>query len=170
MTKLIPQILGKNEGIVTFSLDKVRNQGDRDKCYICFCSGSTRALLLSVARYLWWGSRWYIDDPSLLGELTDLEIDEIEEYISQAEGSLIMACDAAELTSQIALLRGALTGETIDLDNLIVEGQVSYSTTGIQPKLEQIRALLEAANTNSDDVEEILDGIGVILGAAAILP
>lgn len=158
------------ENFAIFGLDLLKTQPDADRCTIHFLSGNDRAILLSALRYVdYLNTRWFVDNPSELGIFTDIERDEIEELLTNAKVGIILACDATDVTTALRMIAAVLAGEAVTFEDDL-PASVDYTSTGISPIMEEIRDLLAGMATEADDIEEILDGIGVILGAAQILP
>ncbi len=162
---------GRNRNFAIFDLEKFRDQilnADGSTCTIHFLSGTSRAMILSCLRYAEFFSRWHVDNELELGQLTDLERDEVEGLIADSYLEILMGCDAGTLAQQIALLRGAITGETVDVENLQTTGTRDFSTDALEPKLEEIRAILETMSTSGDEVEAIMNGIIIALGGVPV--
>lgn len=73
------------------------------------------------------------------------------------------------------MLVASIAGEQVVLDDPL-PASVNYTVSGLSPKLTQlnttmqeIRDKLGETDVNTDDLEEILDAVNVILGGAAIL-
>lgn len=160
----------KRENFATFGLELLQTQPDGEECYVHFLSGTDRAIILSALRYAeYFNTRWFVSDPLALGEYTDIERDQIEEMQSSAKVGIILACNAEEMTTSLRMIAATLAGEAVTFADPL-PASVDYTETGISPIMEEIRDLLAGMATEADDIEEILDGIGVILGAAQILP
>lgn len=160
----------KRENFATFGLELLQTQPDGEECYIHFLSGQDRAVILSALRYAeYFNTRWFVDDPLALGVYTDIERDQIEEMQSSAKVGIILACNAEEVTTSLRMIAATLAGEAVTFADPL-PASVDYTTTGISPIMEEIRDLLSGMLDESDDIEEILDAILVILGGTPILP
>lgn len=91
------------------------------------------------------------------------EWDQMQDLISKGVNADM--CSVNTIAQQLALIRGAVTGGEIDLDNLPITGIIDFGTDAVTPKLEEIRAELEASSLNFDELETLLEAIAVILGA-----
>lgn len=132
-------------------------------------SGASRAIIISALRYATFlNTRWYVSDENLIGKFSDQERDEIEQFYEQAKVDIIMGCDAEAFINTQRMIVAAIAGEAVTMSDPL-PASVDYTTVGISPKLEEIRAILAGMATEGDDMEEILDAILVILGGVAIL-
>jgi hypothetical protein len=147
-------------------------EGDEGTLLVSFCVPNSKgwrdAAIVAVSQ-LEYGRAW--------DENTGRVLDALE--IGRQVFANMSMCDLDELTKAIKQLNATIAGAVTDL-TLPVPDDVDYSITGLGPritalelKLEEIRAIQASGeastDANLDDVEEILDGIGQILGAAAIL-
>lgn len=102
--------------------------------------------------------------------------DAIDALVAETEYCLMSGCNVADLVSTQRMIVAALIGQNVDLTTELPT-IVDFTSTGIGPrldaltaKIEEIRALVEAGNTETDDIEEILDAINIVLGGTGILP
>ena len=82
---------------------------------------------------------------------------------------MVNCIDAGSIVEEIARLRAAISGEIVTVTNPDTGEPeiVNYTETGVVPTLLAMKT--ESLKDEVDDVEEILDSINTILGAAAIL-
>ncbi len=159
----------RRENFALFSLETLQTQPDGEQCYICFLSGASRAIIISALRYTsFLNTRWFVDDETKIGEFSSQERDEIEQYYEQAKVDVIMACNAQDLVDVGRMLVAAVAGEAVTLSDPL-PASVDYTSIGISPKMDEIIAILTGMATESDDMEEILDAILVILGGVTVL-
>lgn len=138
-------------------------------CYLVALDEQQLLVLHSVIRLAeWTPARWVSGNK-----------DTVDAFIAELECCLMSGCNVSDLIQTQRMMVAALIGEAVDFADPL-PASVDYTETGIGPriealevKLEELRALQEASDTtnseNVDDIEEILDGIGQILGAAAVL-
>ena len=147
-------------------------EGDEQTLLVSFCIPDThgwRSAATALVSQFDYGRAYDEDTGSILGAL----------QVGKEIWNSMSMCNLDEMTKAIKQLTATIAGEAVDL-TLPVPDDVDYSVTGLGPrisalelKLEEIRAIQASGeastDANLDDVEEILDGIGKILGAAAIL-
>lgn len=153
--------------------DKMRSIADEagNPCYLVALDEFDILVLLSVVRLAeWFNTRWVSGDK-----------DQVDAIITKLELCLMSGCNVQDLIQTQRMLIAAIVGQEIDFTaSPTLPTSVDFTESGLGPrisalevKLEEIRALEETNQTtnveNVDDIEEILDGIGQVLGAAAIL-
>lgn len=135
-------------------------------CNLVFLDDRMIMLLLSLTPLLKWQWLWGLP-PRSQWTATEIDLwDDISAFVAETEKQLMTACSTNGIVQQLALLRGAISGEVIDLDNIPETGVFDYSATGVIPILS---AKMDDLEENSDQMEDIMDSVNIILGAAAIL-
>lgn len=151
MRKIIPQ----REKSLIFELSEMQ---PTNKCGLLFLSQETVLIAHKfISFYGYWRSRYVIDAEAnpMLG-LTDAEYLDVQDTIDRALEELDMSqCDDLIIAVQ----------------NLVTEVQnVNSNLVDIKASIDALVAAQSPLDqTLIDDVEDALDGIGVILGAASVL-
>lgn len=131
---------------------------------VCLSESTWELAYSLVTFYGYWRSRYYFTDPATGDRrtLTDDEYTLVTDMVDLAIEELrVTGCE--ELTEAINNIVAQLELSNDKMDTL------NANLTGIQASIDALAAAQTPA-ADVDDLEEILDSINVILGAAAILP
>lgn len=130
---------------------------DEECQYLVALSDWQLTVILSALRYAHWPSRWV--------DVSDFS--EIQDKIHLLEHCLMSGCNVGDLIKVQRMLVAAIIGEAVDLTaDPLLPDNVDYTQTGLVPTL---LGLGGDQGASMDDLEEILDSVNVVLGAAAVL-
>jgi len=158
------------------SLDWDKLNELNDKCYLVLLNWRQISFIIShisrFPKFTWtWG------EPGLyeMTEVSRARWREIQHFVNETEVCLQMGCELEEFIKVQRMLVAAIAGEQVVLSDPL-PASVNYTTSGLSPKIAQlnttmteIRDKLNESNLNTDELEETLDAVNIILGGAAIL-
>jgi len=131
---------------------------DEDCQWLVALSDWQLSVILSALRYANWSSRW-VNVPG--------EFSEIQDKIYFLEHCLMSGCNVSDLIKVQRMLVAAIIGEAVDLTaDPLLPDNIDYTQNGLVPTL---LGLGGDQGASMDDLEEILDSVNVVLGAAAVL-
>lgn len=131
-------------------------QMDDENCWLVALPYRAISVILSLLRYAEWRARWRpIDDATW---------QQVEDFINQIEGCLLMGCRVEDLIITQRLLIGAITGGVVDLDaELPTTGVIDFSQSGLATKFlssesepRNVADILAELQTNLADLQEIM--------------
>jgi hypothetical protein len=100
---------------------------DDDQCWLVALPYRGLSVILSLLRYAEWRARWRPVD--------DMTWQQVEDFINQIEGCLLMGCRVEDLIITQRLLIGAITGGVVNLDEPLPEtGIIDFSQSGLATK------------------------------------
>lgn len=150
--------------------------GEEKHYLLCLNENTYRVVLELFLFYGFWLNRytpdtsletWYQpegEQKAFVGDMYDKGVEEL----------LKVACFEEFIKVQ-RMLVAAVAGEQVVLDDPL-PASVNYTVTGLSPRMAQLNATmgqirdkLSEMNLNTDDLEETIDAVNIILGGAAIL-
>lgn len=159
-----------------FDLRDFAPLGEEKSYLLCVNENTYHVILNLFAFYGSWLNRytpnqddevWYQpegEQAAFVGDMFDKGMEE-----------LTMAVCFDEFIKVQRMLVAAVVGEQVVLDDPL-PASVDYTASGLSPQLtelnatmQEIRDKLGEANVNTDELEEVLDAVNVILGGAAVL-